>query len=61
MTASCFFMLCFVSHGAPRHYYLAMHIFGLLTTAVNSDDLDDMVQSTDVVLSSTHSGANSTI
>lgn len=51
-------MLCFVSHGAPRHYYLAMHIYGLLTTAVNSDDLDDMVQSTDVVFSSIQSGAN---
>lgn len=51
-------MLCFVSHSAPKHYYLAMHIFGLLTTAVNLGDLDDMVQSTAVVFSSTHSGAN---
>ncbi|KAM3616613.1 uncharacterized protein V6R79_020854 [Siganus canaliculatus] len=41
-----------------NHYHLAMHIFGLLTTANSMDELDDMVQSAAVVLSSVSSGDN---
>ncbi|KAF0033573.1 hypothetical protein F2P81_013639 [Scophthalmus maximus] len=43
---------------SSNHYHLAMHIFGLLTTASSLEDLDDMVQSTAVVFSSPSSGVN---
>ncbi|KAI4796471.1 hypothetical protein KUCAC02_026973 [Chaenocephalus aceratus] len=43
---------------APKNYHLAMHVFGLLTTASSLEDLEDMVQSTAVVFSSPSSGAN---
>ncbi|XP_076579586.1 uncharacterized protein LOC143315907 [Chaetodon auriga] len=43
---------------APKHYHLAMHIFGLFTTASTLEELDDMVQSAAVVFSSPSSAAN---
>lgn len=48
----------FISHSAPKHYHLAMHVFGLFTTADTLEDLDDMVQSTAVAFPSTYSGTN---
>lgn len=46
------------SNSAPKHYHLAMHIFGLFTTASTLEDLDDMVQSAAVVFSSPSNGKN---
>ncbi|XP_034551979.1 uncharacterized protein LOC117821656 [Notolabrus celidotus] len=43
---------------APNHYNLAMHGFGLFTTATTLEDLEDMVQSATVVFSSPSSEAN---
>lgn len=48
----------FPTHSAPNHYQLAMHVFGLLTTANSLEDLDDMVESAAVVFSSAFSAAN---
>ncbi|KAA0706254.1 hypothetical protein E1301_Tti016251 [Triplophysa tibetana] len=42
---------------AQNHYHLAMHTFGLLTTASIVAELDEMVQSAAVVFSSPSSGA----
>lgn len=39
----------FTFHSAPKNYHLAMHIFGLYTTASTLEELDDMVQSAAVV------------
>ena len=47
-----------VLRSASKNYHLAMHVFGLLTTATTLEDLDDMVQSAAVVFSSPSSGAN---
>ncbi|XP_039657009.1 uncharacterized protein LOC120559388 [Perca fluviatilis] len=43
---------------APKHYHLAMHVFGSLTTASTLIELDDMVQSAAVVFSSPSCGPN---
>ncbi|KAL7370450.1 hypothetical protein ABVT39_000967 [Epinephelus coioides] len=43
---------------APKHYHLAMHIFGLFTTASTLEELDEMVQSAAVVFNSPSSAAN---
>ena len=52
------FVFFFTSHSAPKHYHLAMHTFGLLTSAKSLCDLDDMLESAAVVFSSPSSGAN---
>lgn len=53
----------FISHSAPKQFYLAMHVIGLLTKADRQqrqqlEELDDMVQSSAVMFSSRHSGKN---
>lgn len=48
----------FTNRSAPKNYHLAMHIFGLFTTASTLEELDDMVQSAAVVFSSPCSAAN---
>lgn len=47
----------FTFHSAPKNYHLAMHIFGLYTTASTLEELDDMVQSAAVVFTSPSSAA----
>lgn len=43
---------------APRHYHLAMHVFGLMTQATTLNDLGELVISAAVVFSSSHSESN---
>ncbi|XP_059190873.1 uncharacterized protein LOC131973047 [Centropristis striata] len=43
---------------ATKHYKLAMHVFGCMTQASTLRELDELVLSTNVVFSSSHSGDN---
>lgn len=43
---------------ASRHYKLAMHVFGLMTSATTLRELDEVVLSAAVVFSSEDSGPN---
>lgn len=48
----------FFNCSAPKNYHLAMHTFGVFTTATSLKDLTDMVQSAAVVFGSPCSGEN---
>ncbi len=48
----------FTFRSASKNYHLAMHVFGLFTTASTLEQLDDMVQSAAVVFGSPASAAN---
>jgi len=47
-----------LSHSAGKHYLLCMHLLGLMTQATTLEQLDEVVVSAAVVLSSPSSGDN---
>lgn len=51
-------VIIFISFSAPKNYKLAMHIFGLLTTASSLAEFDEMLLSCTVIFSSPCSSKN---
>lgn len=45
-------------YSASKNYYLAMHVFGCMTQTTTLKELEDVVCSSAVVFSSSHSGKN---
>lgn len=51
-------MFFILSHSAGKQYLICMHVFGLMTQATTLKQLDEVVVSATVVLSTPSSGEN---